>query len=200
MPTEAVADSVLRLRQELAPRGLLIGHFGTYHDRDRGHLREVFAAILRGHGDRRALMIGRGAEAFAAEWQSAEPELVGRIMARSDLPGDEVAEHLSACDLLVQPYFDGVSARRGSMMAGLGLGRPIVTNVGWATEPLWRDEGLVEPIAAGDAAGLVRRTELLLASSEERERLAASGRRLYETTFSCRRTIERLRADALAAK
>jgi len=53
------------------------------------------------------------------------------------LTPEDLSSHVAACDVLIQPYLDGVSTRRTSFMAGLAHGRAIVTNHGRATEPLW---------------------------------------------------------------
>jgi hypothetical protein len=78
-------------------------------------------------------------------------------------------------------------------MAGLALGRPMVTTEAEATEPLWRGEGLVEAVAPNDAAGFIERVESLLGSAEERVRLGNRARLGYEANFSCQKTIATLR-------
>src|SRR2546421_747505 len=82
------------------------------------------------------------------------PGLQGRVFAPGALPGDQVAVHLAATDLLVQPFPDGVTTRRTSLMAGLALGRPIVTTGGFNTEPLWKETGAVF-LAPPDVQGMI---------------------------------------------
>ena len=53
------------------------------------------------------------------------------------LPNDMASYHLAAVDLMVMPYRDGVSLRRGTLMAALAHGRPIIT-----TEPAARSRVL----------------------------------------------------------
>ena len=48
-------------------------------------------------------------------------------MPADGLANEEVSVHLSACDLMIQPYPDGISARRTSAMAALAHERPVVT-------------------------------------------------------------------------
>jgi len=71
------------------------------------------------------------------------PHLGIRIAATGELPAEQIPAHLRACDLLVQPFPDGVSSRRTSVMAGLANGVPVVTNLGLLSEPLWRKSGAV---------------------------------------------------------
>jgi glycosyltransferase involved in cell wall biosynthesis len=106
-----------------------------------------------------------------------------------------VAAHLSACDLLLQPYIDGISTRRSSAMAGLALGVPIATSAGEASEPIWAESGAVALAATPSMANLIATVELLLADAAELAELRARGRSLYQNRFDLRFTIEALRAS-----
>jgi glycosyltransferase involved in cell wall biosynthesis len=196
VPTEVDADAVRRVRRQLLGQaaGPLLGHFGTFHQALATFLLEVLPSLLRRDVARRAVIIGRGSEAFLRCVAEQAPDVRERLTARDNLPGRDVAEHLAACDVLLQPYTDGVSSRRGSAMAGLALGRPIVTTEGEATEPLWRNQRLVEAVPLADAEAFIGRVESLLASPDERLALGESARRGYQENFSCQKTIATLRA------
>ena len=56
--------------------------------------------------------------------------------------------HLQACDLLLQPYVDGISGRRTTTISALEHAVPVVTTFGPLSEPFWRDTSAVETIAA----------------------------------------------------
>jgi glycosyltransferase involved in cell wall biosynthesis len=194
MPTNVAAQAVARVRRSLiaAPDGLLVGHFGTYANHITQRLEEMFPALL-GRCERRVgLLLGRGSDAFVENLRRRHPQLAGRLHARADLPAEAVSCHLAACDLLLQPYIDGVSSRRTSVMAGLALGRAIVTTPGPATETVWRDQRLVE-FAETDAETPIER---LLADPQARGALGERARVGYESHFSLRRTIDTLRASA----
>ncbi|MFP2934740.1 glycosyltransferase, partial [Pyxidicoccus sp. 3LG] len=103
-----------------------------------------------------------------------------------------VAAHLAACDVLVQPYPDGVSARRTTAMAGLALGRPLVTNNGHLTEPMWRELGAVALVEGTSPEPLVAATERLLADAGARTTLGERAARVYRERFSLERTVEAL--------
>jgi len=103
-----------------------------------------------------------------------------------------VAVHLSACDLLVQPFPDGVTTRRTSLMAGLALGVPVVSNRGMLTESFWRDaEGI--PLAAS-MDGLVAAAEVLARDPNLRRLIGERGAALYREHLSLERSIGVLRA------
>ena len=61
------------------------------------------------------------------EGELAARGLTSRVTATGTLPPDEVAAQLAAADLAVLPYRDGASWRRGSLLAALAQGTPVVT-------------------------------------------------------------------------
>src|SRR5260221_6772056 len=65
------------------------------------------------------------------------PDLMSRIHATGGLEAADVSAHVAACDVLVQPYDDGISARRGSLMAGLALRGPVVGKRGPIADEVW---------------------------------------------------------------
>jgi glycosyltransferase involved in cell wall biosynthesis len=119
------------------------------------------------------------------------------VTATGPLPAAEVAECLRACDLVVQPYPDGASTRRGSLMAALANGVPVVTTVGALSEPVWAG-GAVAAVPAGDPERLADRALELLGRPERLRDLSAAGRRLYEEQFAIERTVATLLAPEAA--
>lgn len=178
----------------VAPGGVQLGHFGTYGAWMAERLTRLLPALLH-TGGRAMLLIGKGSEAFLEGFLGGHPELAGRIRATGVLTHAEVSRHLAACDLMVQPYPDGVSARRTSLLAVIAHGVPAVTTQAWATEPLWPESGAVALAPLDDLDAERAAVERLIADPEERRRLGEAGRRLYETRFDLARTIERLRAS-----
>lgn len=191
-PTASPADSAA-LRLRYAPAGgALIGHFGTYGQSITRLLAEALPPLLEAHPERAALLLGRGGQALRARLLAAHPRLAGQMHTTGQLAEAELSRHLSACDLLVQPYPDGVSSRRTSVMAGLAHGLPIVTTTGRLTEPIWGESGAV--ILAEDLTALVAAAERLLTCTAERDRCAAAALNLYQTRFALRHTIAALGA------
>lgn len=194
--TSAHPDAVRRIRESLlgSDSAALIGHFGTFDKRMRDSIGGVFCNLLRRHKERRALLIGRGSESFSHWLTETAPDVGDRLTARDDLTSCGVAEHIAACDLMVQPYFDGVSSRRGSVMAALALGLPIVTNESSSSEPVWREERLVAAVPERDPETMAAAAERLMADPAERAALGDRARCGYDAHFSIRRTIAALRA------
>lgn len=186
--------AVASIRTRLAPEGgQLVGHFGTY-DRSRAELlSQAVPSLLQRNAKCRVLLLGRGSEEMSAELTVRHPELAGRIHAAGQLPASELSLHISACDLLIQPYIDGVSSRRTSVMVGLSHGVPIVTTIGASTEALWNENEAVALAPVTDISALVRVTEQLLVNPTSRQRLGIGGHALYTERFDVRLCLSALR-------
>jgi glycosyltransferase involved in cell wall biosynthesis len=186
-------DGVAEIRRALVTQDhVVIGNFGTFHDVIGEMVAETFSRLLLGQSDRVALLIGRGGSEFAAELIRRHPELSDRIVATGRLDDADVARHLRACDLMIQPYPDGVCTKRTSIMAALANGVPVATTTGKITEPFWETSEAVALAPEDDLPALVRKAEQLLNDSDARQRLARKGRSLYESEFTLSRLIDRL--------
>jgi len=198
IPAQASPNRAAAIRSSLltSPGGAIIGHFGTYGPRLRSLVAKAIVPLVAASPDRLGLLLGRGADEFRARLVGKHPEIASRVHAAAELPGEEVAAHLAACDLLVQPYEDGVGSRRSSLMAGLALGLPIVTNEGVATEAFWRESGAIA-IAHGRWPEEVQHlVEALLSDGAWRRELGERARSFYQERFSVEHTLRALRLAA----
>jgi len=133
-PTERAAQ---RLRRGYRPEQLVIGYFG-FLNRSKGGIAlvETLAELVKLGYDAQLLMIGEQVGASDPTNQ-AYLHLVERTISdlglrdRVQWTGHEddagVSADLGAIDLLLMPYLDGASLRRGTLMAGLAHGCAIVT-------------------------------------------------------------------------
>ena len=110
------------------------------------------------------------------------------------LSPDLLDTHLTACDVLMQPYPDGITVRRTSAMAALARGRAVVTTTGHLTEPLWADQDAVALVDVADAARFTGEVDRLLRDLPARRSLEARARAAYDAHFSVDRLIHTLRA------
>lgn len=181
------------LRARLAPEGAtIVGTFGTFSGAVAALLSQSLPYLLLGHPDRRALLLGRGGERFAERLTAAHPSLTGRLDAPGDLSASDVSRYLQTCDVVLQPYPDGVTSRRTSTMAALAHGRAVVTNAGALAEPLWTNRGAVALAPGPDPGALVQTAETLLADPAARTRLGVEARQFYESTFAIERMVATL--------
>jgi glycosyltransferase involved in cell wall biosynthesis len=144
------------------------------------------------------LLMGRGSEQFREELIRKQPRLASLVHATGKLPAEELSDHLAACDILIQPYPDGVSSRRTSVMAGLAHGKPIVATTGELTETLWSQSDAVALAAAGDTQAFVEHVRRLRLDAPERLRAGAAARRFYQERFDSSHIIAMLRATPRA--
>jgi glycosyltransferase involved in cell wall biosynthesis len=196
VPEIADADGVSKIRRTYTvPGGQLIGHFGTYGRYISDSLGRVLPRLLREDSKVSVLLLGRGGKEQRHGLAHQLPELSQRIHAPGQLDSADVSRHLSACDLLIQPYPDGVSTRRTSMMAGLAHGLAIITTTGELTEDLWATS---RAVALANVEEIVEVTRHLLADEVERQRLKSAARALYNARFDLQHTISALtRGEAL---
>jgi len=189
-----------RRRRYIAPTSRrLIGHFGTYGTHVAPILRSAITTLLREDDRLSVVCTGVGSDAFVKHLASAESSLAPRLQATGRVSTTEAAAVLSACDLLLQPYVDGVTTRRTSVMAGLINARPVVTTSGHLTEAVWSETRAVAMAPAGDVSALVRAVTALLADEGARAALAARGEKTYREHFALQHTIAALRASAEGA-
>lgn len=165
----------------------VLGHFGTYSREITELLHPVLQEVLQNQPHVQVLLIGQGSCEFATQLRSFNR----RVIATGALESRQVAAHLAACDLLVQPFPDGASTRRGSIMAGIALGVPVLSNVGASSESVWIETGA---LALAGIETMPQRIAALLDDPEQRESIGAAGKILYQQRFSLDRTVETLRA------
>jgi glycosyltransferase involved in cell wall biosynthesis len=185
----APAAAIERWRRS-AGGGPVVGHFGTYGDHVAKELEPVVVALLESDPAVHVLLLGRNGDEFAARLVRTWPGLANRVHASGALPEAEVAAALAACDVLVQPYPDGVTTRRTSVMAGLAAGVATVTTQGRLTERVWRETQAVVLAPASDVTAMRDSVIALLSDDVLRQRQAEHGRRAYDERFAIDRSVD----------
>ncbi|HEY2525384.1 MAG TPA: glycosyltransferase [Candidatus Binataceae bacterium] len=175
--------------------GIVLGHFGTARETwIADQLGAVIPQLLRERPEAAFVLIGRDSRALRDRLLEGTPEVLhARVRATGRLAPTDVSHHLRACDLMLQPYPDGVSTRRTSLMAALVHRRPIITTAGAVTEPLWKQSGAVALVPAGDLGAMRAALMRLIDDGAERARLGAAAGALYAARFDIARTIAALR-------
>ena len=195
IPTDPPAERVAEARARLTggdPAVKVVGHFGTYAAPITSTLAPALAAILYRRPDARAVLLGSGGERWRDELVADGPHWSARVVALGPLPAPAVAEYLLTCDLMIQPYPDGASTRRTTLMASLANGVPVLTTLGPLSESVWADGSVATAPAerlAEAAVGLLDRPAVL-------QELGRAGRRLYDERFAIGRTIDVLLQEA----
>jgi glycosyltransferase involved in cell wall biosynthesis len=164
------ARTARRASRGFGPDTLVIGYFG-FLNRSKGGLVlvETLRRLIEAGQPAHLLMIGERVgvsdptnSAYLQEVEAviAAHGLHDRVVWTGRQDDGEVSADLDACDLLLMPYADGASLRRGTLMAGLAQGCALVTTTPQAPLPELvdgRDLLYVPPEDAQAAADAVLR-------------------------------------------
>jgi glycosyltransferase involved in cell wall biosynthesis len=189
-------QGIVDVRERYGNAGsVLLGHFGTY-DRLRAEmLVAVLPVLLAELPGQSMVLMGRGSDEMRNHFLELHPAFKSQLYATGPLEPDVLSRHISACDLFIQLYPDGVSTRRTSVMAPLSHGRSIVTTTGHLTESLWEESGAVALVPATDVNAIVEMTKKLVANEAERVRLGKTAKALYLARFDITLTVAALRGS-----
>jgi glycosyltransferase involved in cell wall biosynthesis len=182
--------AALRAAHGIPEDGVLIGYFG-FLNASKGAaclLRGVAHALQQGVNAYLTLIGGRtgSSDPTNAHYAESVDELIARLQLSERvrrtgfIESAAVSAHLLACDMLALPYTDGVSFRRGSFMAGLAHGCPIITSTPALPLPELHhgDQVYLVPPEQPEALGEAIRT--LAEAPQLRARLSHFARQLAE--------------------
>jgi glycosyltransferase involved in cell wall biosynthesis len=187
--------SVAAIRLTYAAEGRhLLGHFGSYGEAVTSLLFTRLEPVMDGALAPSLLLLGAGSERFRDALISRHPAWAARVHAAGYLSSSDLTAHITACDLFVQPYPDGITSRRTSAMACLSQGRPIVTTSGHLTESLWAETRAVAIADVDDPAAFASAVIDLLAHDDARVALGVRGQQVYTERFSVNQIVSALRA------
>ncbi|MEM9827214.1 MAG: hypothetical protein AAF958_11525 [Planctomycetota bacterium] len=135
LPFSSVSIAQTRKRLGIPDDAVVCGVFGSAHPSRRtdwiasglSHLRKRFAG-------RRAVVLLSVGSYRIPESMDADADRVIRL---GRLPGDQAADAISAMDVLLSPFEDGLSTRRSSAIATLQQGTVVASTRGPSTDPLF---------------------------------------------------------------
>lgn len=167
---------------------LIFGHFGTFREPVAGLLEGLMGPLNEAFPEAGWMFTGAGSQEFAMRLPE---EVRQRVVATGPVSDREVAEWIRTADVMVQPYADGVTSRRGSLVAALALGVPVVSNDGEATEARWRKAGGLRMVERYGVEEYIAGLRSVLGG--DRAAMGDEGRVFYEGNCSVGRTVEELR-------
>ena len=197
IPTVDDPTGSARLRTLIAQGRPLVGHLGTYGRLIRPTLEDAVTRLMAATNCC-VLLLGRHGDVVRQEMLGRHSDLSDRLVAPGPLSDADLSRHVAACDVMLQPYPDGISTRRTSAMVALSHGRPLVTTTGWLSEPFWSECGAVV-LGKDDARELATITANLIGSRSRLADLSARARTLYAERFALSHTIDGLREDVVDA-
>ena len=203
-------------RAEWARLGLpadstILVHFGlVYPGKGLETLFAALADLRRGRPEVRLLIVG-DTRRDDREYRAGLDALAARLGIAAAItwtgrrPEDEVSRLIQAADVFVVPYDEGATIRRGSLMAGIAHGLPIVSTRAALRSAYLRDGENVSLVPPRDPGTLGARLATLLGSPDEAARLRRGARELAarfawpRIAGETRRLFARVRARRQAA-
>ncbi|QDV66353.1 hypothetical protein Poly24_00370 [Rosistilla carotiformis] len=130
----AVSRQAMRSRWGISREDFVVGVFGGGHQsRMLNRIEHAVDAISNYVTPRRVVFLHVGGNAIAWSMKRC------KVIATGRLPDVDAAGAISTMDLMINPFTDGVSTRRGSVIAALQNSVPVLTTFGAVSEPLWRE-------------------------------------------------------------
>ncbi|MGQ0602077.1 MAG: glycosyltransferase family 4 protein, partial [Anaerolineales bacterium] len=189
IPVQPPADfdrARFRAQMGVSPNEFLLGYFGFLnHSKGGDSLIRALAVLAERKARVKLALIGGRAgssdptdAAFGAAMEKliTRHGLENRIATTGFVSAMEVSAHLLACDAVVLPYRDGVSLRRGSLMAALAHGCAIISTIPRVSIPELRDGENIRLVPPDSPAALVLAISELLDAPELCARLGAAAR------------------------
>ncbi len=178
-----------RARLGIWDETFVIGIFGTMHvTRLTDWMRNVAQEIADTGRPMLVLYIGPDVDMVRA--------ILGDLPLRADGPlaSAEVSRRFTAMDMHLTPFADGISTRRGSVMAGLQHGIATVGTLGYNTDRILRENNdlalLLAPV--DEPEQFVAHSLRLMTEPELRKQIGREGRNLFEREFHGEQIAHRL--------
>ena len=189
IPLVPTARGEARARLGIAENTLILGLFGTAHNSRLMEPTRRAAEAARSAGqDAQVLYIGPQVQAVRAALGDIP------LIADGALPPDEVSRRFAAMDVYFAAYADGVSTRRGALMAGLQHGAAIVGTRGALTDGIlntWDGRAfLLADVNAPDE--MDAQAQRLLHDAALRQQMGEGARQLYREQFAWDKIAARL--------
>jgi glycosyltransferase involved in cell wall biosynthesis len=178
LPDKRNARTATRERLSIKTEQVVVASFGTNHpSRLMEYVVSAADALSESIADLVLLNLGAGAAPLRGLNTSIQVHAPGR------LPRGDLAEWLSAADVLLAPFADGVSTRRGSVIAGLQHGLPVVGTDGQHTDSVLRENSALRLVPVHRADLFAKEAIGLATVFEERLASGRAARALYESSF-----------------
>jgi len=176
VPDARGARDAARAELGLDDSTLAVAIFGMSHPaRLTDHIERAVRAIAAAEPRVALLNLGANPPPFA------RLKAVLPVIAPGRLDAEALARHLSAADLYLAPFIDGVSSRRTTLMAALQHGIAVVGTDGPLTDPgLRAAHEALTLTAVADPDAFARAALGLAADPAGRAQQGDAGRRLYE--------------------
>jgi glycosyltransferase involved in cell wall biosynthesis len=188
LPDRRDMRDAVRRRMQIEPDALVFATFGTAHEgRSTVHVARALSAAVEQKAP--IVFLNLGGHPPRVEGLDARV----RVLTPGRLDEDELAAMLSAADVFLAAYWRGISTRRTTLMAALQHGLAVVATSGPETDSvLSAASGALRLVPFDDIDAFARFAAELATATDERQRLAAGARALYDAEFAWPVLAERL--------
>ncbi len=187
---QITGEERMRIREQIlgTSTGFLISGFGALHDRDVNLALDGLRQLKR---ERAAKLVWIGSGSLHEPYRASIETRMRTIGLRQNdilwtgtIPHPEVSKLLSASDLLILPFTDGISTRRTSAVTGFQHGIPLLTTRGWQLDSCFVHGENVYVVPVGQQEEFANALLNLAHSPQLRARLRTGARVLYESHFA----------------
>jgi glycosyltransferase involved in cell wall biosynthesis len=200
LPRSSLSLEEARQRLAIPEDTLVLGMFGSSHpSRMTDWMRAAVEGAATVQPQLVVLYVGKDGKGFR-EVCAGFP-----FLDQGPLPADAAADRMRAMDLLISPFIDGISTRRGSAIAGFQHGAAVASTLSPYTDPLFRGAAPASLILAprDDRATFVEKINQWILSSWKqgaagREEMESFYARYFDWPVIARNTLDRLREPTAA--
>ncbi len=107
------------------------------------------------------------------------------------LPVEEVSNRLAATDIFLMPHYSGISSKRGTLMAAIQHGLPVVGTQGPTTDSIWSRAPGIALSRRFSAAAFANNVKLFALDQTLRESGGGSNEQLFRSRFSWAEVVRR---------
>lgn len=192
LPDRRAARQDGRRRIAASPGDIVLVSFAAS---PAGRLQEyVRAAVAKlvATGKRPVLLVLGAANAAPDDLPAA-----ARVVVTGHLPDADLATLLSAGDIFLAPFVDGVSTRRTALMAAMQHQLAVIGTCTAQTDALLRDRAPLVLVRAGDSEAFAREVDELASNAERRASLGRSARDFYAREFAWPQIASQVAAELM---
>ena len=195
LPRSSLSLEEARRRLEIPLDTLALGMFGSSHpSRMTDWMSSAVAGAATVQQQLVILYVGKDGKAFQ-EVCAGFP-----FLDQGALPADVAADRMRAMDLLISPFIDGISTRRGSAIAGFQHGVAVASTLSPYTDALFREAAPSSLILArrDDRATFIEKINQWILScwkqgARGREEMETFYERYFDWPVVARNTLDRLK-------
>ncbi len=167
-----------RVEHQIVPDDIVLVLFGGGNSLKwlRGHVNSVDALLCKSGIHAHWLLLG----GVPREWF----KLKSPVISPGRLPGEDISAWLQASDIFLMPHYAGLCAKRGTLMAAMQHGLPVVGTRGKMTDAFWADVEGIKLVPTTTIRGLSEAVLSLASNRNLRKTRGLQNRDYYEAHFN----------------